>query len=80
MTSGDVRQQTNDSKATSLPNLWQVGVEFGVMIAVPLITFLLLGVSVDRAWGAAPWGMVTGLLLSVLLSGYLLFRRIKQLM
>ncbi len=45
-----------------------LGLELGLIIAVPLIIFLLLGIFLDRKFGTLPLFLILGLLLNMVVT------------
>lgn len=52
----------------------------GFQIAVPLVIFGLLGRAVDRSLGTAPWFLLGGILISIVVTGALIYRHLKPLL
>jgi F0F1-type ATP synthase assembly protein I len=49
--------------------------ELGYAIAIPLVVLALLGRFLDKKIGTSPWLLLTGILLSILISSYLIYRK-----
>lgn len=49
--------------------------ELGYTITVPLVVLALGGRLLDRAWGTSPWLFVAGIVLSIAISTWLVYRK-----
>jgi F0F1-type ATP synthase assembly protein I len=66
-----------DTKPTETFNLWGVAGEVGILIAVPLIVFLLIGIKLDQKLGTTPWLMLGGLALAGVVSTIAVARKVR---
>ncbi len=57
-------------------NLLQLGVEFAVIIAIPLLVFIVSGVYVDRMMQTTPLFIIGGVVLSLAISSAMLYKKI----
>ena len=54
--------------------------ELGYIIAVPLVVLALAGRLADRAWGTSPWLLLLGVLLSIVLSSWLIVVKTRRIL
>ena len=59
---------------------WALAGELGYTIAIPIVILALLGRLADKAWGTAPWIMLLGIILSIVVSSYLIYKKVKDIM
>ncbi len=59
---------------------WALAWELGYQISLPLILFTLLGRFADRSFGTSPWLLLSGILLSIIITTYLVYRKVKNLL
>lgn len=52
---------------------------FGYIIAIPAAAFGFGGAYLDKAWGTSPAFILTGLALALLLSGFGIWRKVKEI-
>ena len=52
--------------------------EFGGLIAIPVVVFVLVGRWLDGRWGTKPWMTIFAFVLAALVSGLMVWRRTKQ--
>ncbi len=70
----------NRSKHPAMRVNWlELGVQFGLIIALPLISFLLLGLWLDRRLGTLPLFLFIGIVLASILSAVALKKLIKKI-
>lgn len=69
--------KTNNQNAWSALGLaWGLGFQ----IAIPLVIFALGGRLLDRQFNTSPWMLLIGVTTAAILSSYLVFKRINQLL
>ncbi len=51
--------------------------ELGYTIAVPLVIFALGGRFLDRALGTSPWLLMAGVVLSIAVTSWLVYRKVS---
>ena len=61
-------------------NAWQLAWELGYTIAIPIVALALAGRWGDRMLGTSPWFLLGGVLLSVVISTALVYRKIKRIL
>jgi F0F1-type ATP synthase assembly protein I len=49
--------------------------ELGYSIAVPLVGLALVGRFLDKKLGTSPWLILAGILISILISSYLIYKK-----
>ena len=59
---------------------WQLAWELGYTIAVPIVVLALVGRWGDRMLGTSPWLLLGGVLLSIVISGALVYRKMKDIL
>jgi len=60
-------------------SLLNLGLQFGVIIAVPLLLLLGAGMWVDKNYGTNPAGLLVGFFVAVALSSFLLYWKLKNI-
>jgi len=60
-------------------NLVSFAFDLGFSIAIPLVVFAVLGRLADKHWDISPLGLLSGLLLSVVISCFLVYRQVKKI-
>lgn len=69
-------EKRNDQGSWSAASLaW----ELGYLIAVPLVVLALLGRFVDKKYGTSPWFLLSGIVLSILVSSYAVYSKSKEI-
>ena len=68
--------QTSSTVFQALGYAWQ----FGYTIAIPLVLFALGGRLLDRQFGTHPWLLITGIILSMIISSVALILRATAIM
>lgn len=61
-------------------NMSNLAIEFGLIIAIPLVIFLLLGIFIDRMNRTTPIFMLCGFLIALIISLIVLIVRIRQIL
>ncbi len=54
--------------------------ELGYLIALPLVAFAILGRWIDRHYQVSPWGLLGGVVVSIVLTTILLIRKFTSLL
>ena len=52
--------------------------DFGAIIAVPIVVFVLMGQWLEGKYGYAPWFTILAFILATLLSGKMIYKKAKQ--
>ncbi len=60
-------------------NLLQVGMQFGLILAIPLLVFILGGIWLDQRLGTTPLFILMGLGSGIFVSGIGLYVRIRDI-
>lgn len=81
----DTKQKTPEesgSKNDKVQNFraWALAGELGFTIAIPIIALALLGRLADRYFGTAPWLLLAGILISIFISSWLIYRKVREVM
>lgn len=65
-----------------LPNwsAWQLAWELGYTVAIPIVALALLGRFADKAWGTSPWLLLAGIVGSIIISSFLVYRKVKKIL
>lgn len=58
--------------------LLPVALEIGYTIAIPIVLLALLGRFLDTRLDSSPWLLLTGILLSILVSSFLIYQKVKK--
>lgn len=61
-------------------NLLEVGLEFGFIIALPLIALIGTGLWLDKKYDTIPVFILIGLFLALGISTYMLYKRINEML
>ena len=69
-------------KQTKIPNFsaWQLAWELGYTIAIPIVLFALLGRLADKYFDTSPWLLLAGVILSVVMSSFLVYRKVRGIL
>lgn len=59
-------------------NLWALSGELGLLIALPLVVFVLVGIKLDRWLGTLPLFIIVGMVLAGMVSTIAVARKIKR--
>lgn len=59
---------------------WQLAWELGYTIAIPIVLLALLGRWADRMLGTSPWLLLLGVLLSTVISSFIVYRKISRIL
>jgi ATP synthase protein I len=59
---------------------WALAGELGYTIAVPIVALALLGRIADKYLNTSPWLLLTGIVLSILISTWLVYRKTIDLL
>lgn len=52
--------------------------ELGYTIAIPIVLFALGGRMLDLRWGTSPWLLLAGIFLAIVVSGFVIARKIRK--
>lgn len=61
-------------------NAWQLAWELGYTIAIPIVVLALVGRWADKAWGTSPWMLLAGVVVSIIISSALVYRKVKKIL
>lgn len=80
MTEEDKNPQTQDSKQSTMfkSELISFAYELGTFIVIPLVICLLAGIWVDHKFDTKPFGIIGGLLLSLISTIFAIKKKIKE--
>ena len=56
-----------------------LSLNLGFTIAIPLVTFAFMGRFLDKKWGTSPWFLLGGILLAIIMTTLLIYRKIKEI-
>lgn len=56
----------------------QIAGDFGIVIALPIVLFVIIGQWAERKYGFAPWGTILAFALAALISGKLIYDKSKK--
>ncbi len=68
--------QKNDKQFSALGLAWNLG----YTIAVPIVIFALAGRFLDKKLGTSPWMLLAGILVSIVLSSWLVYKKTLDIM
>ena len=60
-------------------NVYRLVFEVGYTVAIPLVLLALGGRYLDGQFGTKPWLMLAGILLSMFVSSFLIYRKVKDI-
>lgn len=72
-------KKENDKKAAGQGLVFSLAFELGFMIAVPVAIFSLLGGFLDRKLETSPIFILIGIFVSIFVSGYSIYQKIKSI-
>ena len=52
----------------------------GYSIAVPLVVLALGGRFLDKKFGSSPWFLIAGILISIAISSYIVYKKMKEIL
>ncbi len=61
-------------------NAWQLAWELGYTIAIPIVLLALLGRWADKALGTSPWLLLLGVLVSIVASTFLVYKKVAKIL
>ncbi|MBI4252616.1 AtpZ/AtpI family protein [Candidatus Uhrbacteria bacterium] len=67
-------------KSDNNPQLLGLALQMGYLIAIPLVAFALVGRFVDSIFGSSPLFFLIGILLAIILSTILVYRKTTMLL
>lgn len=76
------RIKKDDNKNTG-GNYWSafgLALELGWSIAIPLVVLAIIGRLADKTLNTAPWLFLVGILASIAISIYLIYRKVKNIL
>ncbi|MEK9130172.1 MAG: AtpZ/AtpI family protein [Patescibacteria group bacterium] len=71
-----------NKKDENKENIWSMlslAWELGYLIALPLVFFALAGRFLDQYFFTSPWLFLLGILLSIVVSVYIVYRKVKKI-
>lgn len=60
-------------------NAWALAWELGYTIAIPIVALALVGRWADKAWETSPWMLLAGVVVSVVVSSALVYRKVSRI-
>lgn len=70
---------TTANQSRQAINMWVIVSELGFIIAIPLVALLLVGIKVDAWLHTTPLFMIVAVIVSPVLSGIAVWRKIRRL-
>ncbi|MFH0820653.1 MAG: AtpZ/AtpI family protein [Candidatus Peregrinibacteria bacterium] len=61
-------------------SLLEIGLEFGMIIAIPLIALIGLGLYLDKKYGTVPLFILIGLFTALGISSIMLYKKINEIL
>lgn len=71
----DAPKNNNQKPFSALSLAWS----FGWNIALPLAVLALLGRWLDKKWGTTPWLLISGMILAIAVSSYLMYKKMMEI-
>ena len=59
---------------------WQMAWELGYTIAAPIVALALLGRFADKHFESSPWLLLAGILISVIISSSLVYKKVSKIL
>ncbi len=60
-------------------NAYRLVFEVGYTVAIPLVMFALAGRFLDRRLDTSPWLLLTGIVVSIFISSFIVYRKVKKI-
>lgn len=61
-------------------NAYRLVFEVGYMVAIPLVLFALGGRYLDNKLGTAPWLLLTGIVVSIFITSFIVYKKVKKIL
>lgn len=58
---------------------WQLAFELGYTVAIPIVLLALLGRFADKQFGSSPWLLLIGIVVSLFITPFLVYRKVTKL-
>ncbi len=72
------QKKEDENNALTTAELVSFATEIGYTVAVPLIILLVAGRVIDKNFGTAPLFLIIGLLLSIISTGIIIYKKVKK--
>lgn len=72
-------EKTPKKDSPSLMNVWGLAGELGLIIATPVVVFVLFGIWLDKRLGTMPLFIIIGIILAMVTSTIAIVKKIKNL-
>ncbi|MCK9378972.1 MAG: AtpZ/AtpI family protein [Candidatus Moranbacteria bacterium] len=79
---GEDNKNIKKEEKKTADNSWSVislAWELGYTISVPIIVLALLGRILDKKWETAPWMMLLGIFISIIVTTYLVYKKTEKI-
>ena len=73
-------EKKGDAASEKNFKVWMLAAELGYLIAVPIVVLALVGRLVDKRLNTAPWLLLAGIIISVTVSSWLVYRKVKEIL
>ena len=74
------KNQKEKKELNTTAELTSFAFDIGYSIAIPIIILVALGRFADKHFNTAPWLMITGLILSIITTSIIVYRKTKDLL
>lgn len=71
--------KTNSDQEQKEFSAWGLATELGYTIAIPIVVFALAGRFADNYFDTSPWLLLTGILLSIFTSSFIIYRKVADI-
>ncbi|MEF3691798.1 MAG: AtpZ/AtpI family protein [Candidatus Moraniibacteriota bacterium] len=71
--------EEKNNKTDKKMSVFSLVFELGYLISLPLVFFALGGAFLDRKINSTPWLLLLGMTISIFISGYLIYKKIKKI-
>lgn len=67
-------------KEPSVFNLYSLVFEVGYTIAIPLVLFAIAGRYLDKTFETSPWLLLSGIVLSIFVSSFIVYKKVIKIL
>ncbi len=59
---------------------WQLAWELGYTITIPIVALALVGRMLDKRFETSPWLLLAGIVVSIIVSSFMVYRKVKKIL
>ncbi len=75
----DNQKEADNNKLKEF-KVWSLAGQLGFSIAIPIVIFALVGRMIDKALGTSPFILLGGILLSIFVSSWLIYKKMRDIL